>query len=103
GFMSAAMSWRSRVSGFQRPEKSGLSSLVRGVGAERLGLPSAVRGVSSLGTLWHRAESGGGRAGGAGRGRIWFNYISFDWEQRDGRGTVPALRSARGLAEPCSL
>src|SRR5215475_2124738 len=45
---------RYRASGFlQIPVRSGLPSDVLGTGAERLGLPSAVRGILGSGTLAH--------------------------------------------------
>src|SRR5262245_32015698 len=39
--------------GCQMPEKSGLPSADRGGGADRLGLPSAVRGTSGVGRCSH--------------------------------------------------
>ena len=46
------------VGGFQIPDRSGLPSGSRGAGAERLGLPSAVRGTVDAGTLLHCAAAG---------------------------------------------
>src|SRR5215510_2582171 len=40
------------------PEKSGLPSLVRGVGADRLGFPSGVRGTPAVGYFSHWADNG---------------------------------------------
>jgi hypothetical protein len=39
------------------PEKSGLPSRVRGVGAVRLGFPSSVRGTPAVGNFSHCATS----------------------------------------------
>src|SRR5579864_9565468 len=45
-------SWASQI-----PERSGLPSGVLGAGADRLGLPSAVRGVPGAGKFNHWAEA----------------------------------------------
>jgi hypothetical protein len=43
---------------FHKPERSGVPSGVRGAGADRFGLPSAVRGIPRVGCVNHCAESG---------------------------------------------
>src|SRR5438876_10755738 len=41
---------------FHKPEKSGFPSAVRGAGADRFGLPSAVLGIALVGSFSHRSE-----------------------------------------------
>src|ERR1700682_2933553 len=58
GFMSAARLWTYLPLGSQMPDRSAWPSGNRGAGAERLGLPSGVRGTAVGGTFTHCAQTG---------------------------------------------